>query len=1257
MSDESPSHHVDTDRIVTRQEFAAALARLREQAGLTVRQVAKAAGQPYSTVGGYFSGRHLPPPSPPSLLPDLLRATGVTDGPVVESWRQALLRVRRAPGPRPTGAPAPYRGLAAFQPEDAAWFHGREDLTGRLLARLAQRHAGGDGMLVVVGPSGSGKSSLLRAGLVPAVRAGELPVPGSGDWPVVILTPGSDPVRRLADPPDPATGGGLVVVVDQFEELFAAEVGEPARAAFIAALDRLATGAGRSAPALVVLGLRADFYGHALAHPPLAAALQDAQLVVGPMSEEQLRRVILEPARRAGIEVADGLVEVLLRDLTPATGDVRSGALPLLSHALLVTWELGQGRRLTLADYRNSGGLRGAVAQTAERVYGELTGPEPELARRLFLRLVRASPDGADTARPVPRDELSAPPAVLERFIASRLLTVGTTTVQLSHETLLYAWPRLREWIDADRAGLVTRQRLVEAAQSWEREGRDPAALYGGSRLAATRDRSVGGGELPPLVGEFLAASVGRERRGVRRLYQTIAALVVLLAVVVTAGAAAAQQRSHALTQERLVTAERDQAISRLVAGRAERIRDTDVSLAAQLSLAAYRIWPTPEARAALLDSSAAHTATRLLGSTGVMQSVALSPDHQFLAAGTADRTVLRWDLSDPDHPIRLEPALTGPEDIVYTVAFSPDGRTLAAGGGDDLVHLWDIADPYRPVPVGAPLDGPADIVYTVAFSPDGRTLAAGSADHRVHRWDLTDPRRPAPLPPLAGGTSYVQSVAFSPDGTLLAAGHDDATVRLWEVRDPGRPAPLGEPLTGPERTVFAVAFHPDGDTLAAGSRDGNAYLWDLADPAAPRPLDPPLAGAAGWVQTVRFSPDGNTLAAGSSGETWLWDWRAGRVTATLPHPGPVTSLVYGADRHTLFTAAADGTARRWRLPGPALRGDDVPINNLRFDPTGSRLAVASGETRLWSVADRVPLGPPVTNPTGFSGAVAFASDGGALFVSDRAGTLRAFDLTDPAGPAPLGSPVDAHPLLVEQLALSPDGTVLATGGDDNLVRLWDVTDPAAPALLAELAGFTAYVYSVLFNHRGDLLAAASVDNTVRLWDVRDPGHATEVTEPLVGSEHYAISLAFHPDDTVLAVGSADRNIYLWDLTDPRRPARLGRPLVGADNYVYALAYSPDGRTLAAANTDQTVWLWDVTDPDRPPAVRATLTIPEGPLYTVAYSPDGRTLAAGGGGNTVWLWNTRPDEVADHVCRTAGDPLTRAEWEKYVPDLPPRPAC
>jgi len=1316
----------DLEWVATKRDFAAALTRLRERAGLTVRQVARASGLQSSTVGGYFSGRHLPPLAPPHVLPDLLRACGVTGAAEVEQWWSALRRVRRAPGPRPAGAPVPYRGLRAFQPEDADWFCGREQLTTDLVARCAQRYAAGDGLLVVVGPSGSGKSSLLRAGLVPAVRDGG--VPGSRAWPVVLFTPGPDPRRRLREELAAAAAEGapgLLVVVDQAEELFTAEVDESARAAFLADLHHLATGrvagagdladpaadladparaadpadpagaeadavdpdlaaansgpansgpanpaalAGPARPALVVLGLRADFYGHALRHPVLASALQQAQVVVGPMTTDQLRCVIMEPARRAGVDVDDALVEVMLRDVVPAAPPGHQlGALPLLSHALLVTWELGQGRRLTLADYQESGGLRSAVARTAEGVYEQLGAARRRLARRLFLRLVRVAADGADTARRVRRAELTAGASpvesracaeVLERFIAGRLVTADADTVQVSHEALLYAWPRLREWIDADRAGLLTRQRLVEDAEAWQREQRDPAALYRGSRLAATRDW-IGAGrrEVPPVVHEFLAAGTRRERRGVRRLYQVITALATLLALAAAAGMVAIEQRGRALAQEEIATSERDRALSRLVAGRADRLRGEDVALAAQLSLIAYQIAPTAEALAALLDSSAAHTATRLLGSTGVMQSVALSPDRRTLAAGTADRTVLLWDLSDPRHPIRREPALTRPADIVYSVAFSPDGRTLAAGSGDGLIYRWDLTDPARPVPLGPPLAGPADLVYSVAFSLDGRTLAAGSGDHLVHRWDVTDPRRPVRLgTPLPGAGSYIQSVAFSPDGELLAAGSDDSTVWLWDLRDREYPRPIAEPLAGPGGTVFTVAFSPDGRTLAAGSRDGSVYLWDLSGPAGPERLGDPLAGAAGWVQAVAFSPDGRTLAAGSAGEVRLWDWRAAQVTATLPHTGPVTSLTFGASAGTLVTAAADGTARLWRLPGPVLGGDGVPVNNLDFSPDGLRLAVASGGVRLWRVTGPAPLGPPITNPTGFSGAAVFTSDGDALVVSDRAGQLRTWDLGRPDRPVPRGPAIPGHDLRIEQMAASPDRTVLASAGDDERVRLWRVTGSGEPSLAAELDGFDAYVYSVKFSPSGDLLAAASVDYTVRIWDVRDPRQPVDLSGPLSSSEHYALSVAFHPSRPLLAVGSGDNNAYLWDITDPRRPVRVGPPLVGAGNYVYALAFTPDGNTLAAASTDQTLWLWDVTDPAAP-RVRATLTAAGGPLYAVGFHPDLPLLAAGGGGGWVWLWSTDAEAVARSICATAGDPITAAEWRKYVPDAPYQPPC
>ena len=1275
----------DPSSISTRVEFARALTLLREQAGWTVRDVARAAGMQTSTVGGYFGGKHLPPLKPQHILPDILRVCGVTDDVALASWQEALIRVRRTPGPRPAGAPIPYRGLASFQPEDSDWFFGREALTQALLEHVIGQTPAGSGLMLVIGPSGAGKSSLLRAGLV--AELARVDADASGQWRSELITPGPSPLKSMAggltnligQPVDVAstTSGswrdaahepapGLwprrVLVVDQFEETFTACGDEGERRAFIAAITAAAApaGHGRGTGAQVVLGMRADFYAQLLNYLDLARVAQDAQLVVGPMTADELRRAIEQPANKAKADIESGLVELFLRDLRPAQGDpgagaYDAGALPLLSHALLATWERCRGRRLTVADYTDIGGIHGAVTQTAERVYAGLTDEQRELVPGLFARMVIVSDDAADTRRRVPLAEVAGDEnlaEVLDVFVDNRLITADAETVEISHEALIRAWPRLRGWIDADRAGLAFSQQVAEAATRWDRDGRDVGALYRGAQLAAAKDRvETSAASLSQLSVDFVQASVRYERRRTRRLYQTIGALAGLLLIAVAAGAVAIQQRSEAVDQRAAATRERNAAISRLVATTADRVRDKDVALAAQLSVAAYRITPTAEARASLLDSAATYGATRLLGGSGVMQSVALTPDRRTLAAAGADKAVRMWDVTDPNAPTLLGPVLTGPTDTIFSVAISPDGRTLAAAGGDKTVRLWNITDPRHPVAVGQPLTGPAALVYSMAFSPDGRTLVAGSGDTMIHRWDVSDPLQPTVLgTPLAGAGSYIQSVAFNPTGTLLAAGSDDRTVRLWDMRDRNHPAPVGQPLTGSTRRIYAVAFSPDGTTLAVGSADSNVYLWNVADASHPTLHGAPISGVTGWVNAVAFSPSGTTLAfASSSSAVQLWDLHAQKITATLPHPGPVTAVIYHGD-NSLVTSAADGIARIWHLPGPVLTGHDEVVNGVAFSSDGQTLAIASGGTQLWSVAQRRQIGTTLPNAARFSSAIAFTSDGHTLAVGSRDGTVQLWDVSTSGTPVRAGPPITAHSLTVETLAFSPDNHILASGSDDNTARLWDVTDAARPQPLASLDGFASYVYSVAFSPDGRLLAAASIDKTVRIWALDDPHRPALLGQPLAGFDHYALAVAFSPDGRTLAVGSADKTLRLFDVTNPSRPVQLGQPLGGPTNYVYSLAFSRDGRTLAAANTDETVWLWDVSNRTTPHAL-ATLTIPNGAVYSVAFHPDGRTLAAGGAGKTVWLWTVDPERVLTQICASAGDPITRSEWERYIPGI------
>lgn len=1261
----SGSHEYAPEDVVTREDLATALTARREARALTVRDVARRAGVPVATVGGYFSGRHVPPLAATAQVTSVLQALGITDLDEVRRWLDAIARVRRTPVRRSPETPGPYRGLAAFQPEDAEWFFGREALTDTLLERVRR---GPDAPLVVVGASGAGKSSLLRAGLLGRLGTAATERPATADLTAdsagaprasVLVTPGAHPLDSLSTAL--AAGGiesgrdGAVVVVDQMEEIFT-ECHDPVeRAAFVASLDRLAR-----AGSAVVLGLRADFYAHALRLPLLAEALQHNQIVLGPMSRGDVRRAVVEPARRAGVDVEEALVDLLLADLAPphrGEDAYEAGALPMLAHALFATWQRGSGRRLSVRDYRAAGGITGAVASTAETVYANLTPDEQGRARRLFLRLVHVGADVADTRRRIPVDQV-AERDLVERFLEARLLTADATQVQIAHETLLDAWPRLRGWIDADRAGLRTHRLLGDAAQAWSAAGRDPELLYRGARLEVARSwASEPGhaGDATALERDFLAASEAEEvheqqtrARRTRVLRRLVAVLGVLLLAVGGLSGFAFQQRAVAAHQ-------RDLAVSRQMSMTADDLRASDLSLAGQVGLAAFRVAPTLEARSSLLSSTASPRVSRLLEAEGVTQVVRVSPDGSLLAAAGADTSVRLWSLGDPAGPVGAP--VDGGGGTVFALAFSPDGALLAAGGGDQTVRVWDIADPDAPRPVGGPLTEAASTVYALAFSPDGTTLAAAAGDGALHTWDVTTLEAGGDhgaLPAFDGVAAH--SVEYSHDGTLLAAGGADGRVVLWATAPGSAPQPLGTPLGEPGAAVYSVALSPDGATLAAGSADGNVYRWDVSRRDLPVPLDP-LTGPASWVNAVVFSPDSRVVVGASSDNMlWAWDAESGALRATLPHPLAVTSAAFLPGGSVVATAANDGVVRLWELPGPVLYGTQGAVFATSFAGTGHVLATAASDgVRLWDTGDPfspAALGPVLSAPDGAartSGAAVLSPDGRTLAAGSADGAVYVWDVTDPGhaiGPRVLAGPTD----LVESVAFSPDGRLLAAASDDTTVTLWDLesADPSG----RRLTGPTNYVMSVAFSADGDTLAAGSVDKTVRLWDVSDPADPLPLGGPLTGPSSYVNAVAFSPDGRVLAAGGDDQTIWLWDVTDRRAPALLAESVAWQDGVLYMLAFSPDGELLAAAAGDGTVRIWDVSDPSDP-ARFASLAGAQGRLYAVGFSADGAGLAAGGADRLIRLYAVDPETAARAVCAASatGLPLTEEEWSRHLPDV------
>jgi len=1243
--------------VSTVAEFGALLTELRERSRLTVREVARKSGLAVATAGGYFAGTHVPALKLINAeFTQLLHVLGVRGEREVAAWHDVARRLRRA-GRRAGARRSPYRGLAAFEPEDSEWFFGRAELVDAVHARAVERRRRRLPLLVV-GPSGSGKSSLLRAGLIPLLRR---------EGSAALITPGRDPLGALgvtvledAQVPD-------WIVVDQFEELFTHESAADERARFIEELLRTCGNTG------VIIGMRADFYAAALNEPGLAAAFQDGQVVVGPMDRAQIKEVIVGPARLAGVGIADGLVELLIEQSFQLGARQHAGTLPLLSHALLATWTQHEGDILTSQDYLATGGIADAIARSAEDAYAELDPADQDLVRGIFIhQLVHVAEGMADTARKVDLDQLPGMsrdgdgadgggelPAPIAAFIDRRLLTIDAGTLQIAHEALIGSWPRLRRWLDVDRALLISQRRLSFAADNWRDTGRDPAALLRGAPLTVAELRVQEAGDRwrpTALEREFLALSIAQRRteeqarqRASRRLRMLAGALAVLLVVATGIAFYAAVQRGDAQGATRTADA-------RAVAEAADAVRGLDPNAAAQLSLASYRLSSTVQSRSALLESTATPQASRAVDAASLVEGIAVNPARTVAAAAAADGTLRLWNVTRPGDPTEIGgPLLDLPDRQLFADAISPSGDLLAASGSEDTISVWNIADPSTPQPLPT-LTGPANTVYVLAFNPAGTLLAAGSADGTIRLWHVNGSTLSVDRTIVVGGTGiYVQSLAFSPNGTSLAAGTSDGQLLTWSLQTSTTPK-LSSDHQGPDSPVLGLAYSPNGKTLVTGTKASQLQFWTVAASGATQPDGPALTAGNSWINAVAFSPDGTELALATSAKSvQLWDPATHTLTATLPHPEPVASIAWSGNS-TLISGCADGVLRLWSLPIPQLPGSGV-INGVTFSPNDRLLAIASATLRLWNVAARTPASPDIGLASLTAEAVAFSPTAPLLAVGFSDGTVRLFDISDPATPVQVGPPISATSFgVVETLAFSPNGKLLATGSDDGSVRLWQV---GAASLTARqtLVHFNSGVFSVTFNTTGTMLAAGSTDQSVRLWRLNPTtDQAALLGAPLTGLPAYVYSVAFQPHGSTLAIGLADGTVELWSLRDPAHPTRDGPALTGPLGYSYSVTFSPDGTTLAAADTDDDLWLWNVTNPAAP-TVYATLTGATDSLYTVAFDPSGDLLAAGGADGTVHLWQSHPALAAPELCADLGQDLDTQAWSRDAPGLPVTVPC
>ncbi|KAF3463394.1 hypothetical protein [Streptomyces sp. Tu 3180] len=1262
------------------QRFAADLRTLRTEAGApTYRAMAQQSGYSAPALSQAAAGEKLP-----TLAVTLayVAACGGDADDWEKRWRAVAEELAAVPREDADAEESPYRGLMRFEPQDAEVFFGRDQLVESLLELVSTHRC-----VVVLGPSGSGKSSLLRAGLVPRLRDGAGP-----QTPLAamrILTPGAHPVRTHAERLRPAENpGDTLVLVDQFEEVFTLCPDSDERSEFI---DLLLTSREPASRLRVVLGVRADFYGRCLEHPELVRVVREAGVPVGPPSREELREVIVRPATARGLTVERALTAQLLDEVAG-----EPGGLPLLSHALLETWRRRSGRMLTLRAYEAAGGVQGAVAQTAEELYGELEPAQATLVRRILLRLIAPGEGTTDTCRPVDRAELrtarspaAETGAVLERLARARLVTLDGDAVHLAHEALITSWPRLRAWIEEDRHRLYVLRRLTDAAATWQELDRDPGALYRGSRLAEAdevfADARDDGNDLTPVEQDFLDASRSALIRERRRTKGWVASVSVLLVLALVAGVVAWQQNR---------TSDRRQleAAARRAATAADSLRSSDPELALRLSAAASQLSRTPETRSALFGALGQHELAPFVPPrSGPVHGYVLDPDGRSLTTAGGSGGISRWDLRTR----RLISSHRLPPGADLMSSLSPDGRYMAVHDEEaERARLWDVrAQRFQ-----------GDWIDLSAQQEAVSAEPTSAADQAV-----PDSGSDVLLP--AAGTAYTEG--FSSGGrawTLLTRDR----LQVWETRDGRRLFNRSPPGAGADS---AYDIDPDNRNLAVCTRRG-LQLWDLR--AQRRlSLDWSAQPVCGPDDSLQFSPDGRVLAVSAVNGLRRWDVTTGKE---LPRLSQAAMEYYVFSNDGQFVAGVgSGAIVLWRTDHsrfPVFRHalTDYQAEDLQFDLESGVLRYVTQGTRDTGVVRSVDVSR-VLKPAWrrhAAGTAVLSADGSTLAVlrdaDGRAGNLVLYDARTgrlrskvPGVPPPQ----EEDPWTTPRLSLSADGRRLAhssgpRGGMNSFTRItvWDtVRHRRLTTVEPPDGGPSGFVLSP---DGRELTTLDEFETAVTVWDADDgrrlrrTSGRTDPEESGAGGTVNAVSpdggtllrddgallstigrhdarvmldgndlAAFSPDGDIVATSDAAGRITLWDV---RRRTSLGILSGGLSTHAMtaeedeeeeeelttALAFSPDGSVLAAAGSRGTLRMWDVASRQ---SLGTGLPTAGDDITSLAFSRDGGTLLLAGRHVLLQRYAIDPARMAATVCRRAGGTLTREQWRTYLADVPYRRLC
>lgn len=1173
----------------------------------------------------------------------------------------------------------PYKGLAPFGVSDAAFFCGRERLIAELVARLAV-----DRFLGVVGPSGSGKSSVVAAGLLPALASAALP--GSDRWPTVLLRPGADPLRRLARGLAPLSqesvselqqrlevdttvvanvahhavhdhtengGGRLVLVIDQFEEVFTTCTDDDARRQFIRTVIEATD---PDSDIVVALMMRSDYYGSCTDFPGLAKLLGDSHVLVAAMTDSELRQAVLEPARRADLSVEDGLADAICAD---AAGE--PGALPLVSTALLETWVRRSGDTLTLAGYAQAGGVKGAVAHLADGVYDGLEATGKLTLRHIFLRLVEPEGTTGDIRRRARRSEVATNDSerdVLAELIDRRLITVSEDTVEVAHEALLREWPRLRGWLEEDREGRLLHRQLANAAAAWQADDRDDAGLYRGIRLQAARDwASTHPGDANPIEAEFLAASEAAHERGLRaarrtarRMRSLAIGLAALLVVALVAGVLLAVQRSETARQAKLARERALQAETSRLATLARTLPNDQRDLALLMGVEGYRIEQSNETAG------------------GLQAAVVQTPPGL-------------------DRIIRYRSATFGPH-------LDRTGQLLAVAGQDGTVTIYEVATGQ--VRQTLKWRGPREFA---TFSGDGKLVAAGGFDGQVAIWDLASGKLSGE--PLKVGGNIARAIFDPKDATRVYAVTDEGELTTWDrhnLADPRQSrAPLYFQRTSSLVTVGSpfVTVSRDGRLLAAGDARSSSNVaiattnvWDARSGALLNYLPGSVAD---------FAADGVTLPLVTNEDVQLYNASTGQRTAVVPVPGgPGPLPVLSADGRYVAVTEHEQDVVVYNVRSQQAVGSRLRLHGNGASPLGflaARRLVTSGTINagIWSIDRTLPtlaVALPQTS-TDHPSHTIFLPETDEVITS---GVHNELLRHDPASGQKLG------PLLRGEIAYpvagSPDGRLLAgTSEKADVTAIWDRPTGERLGVLPGVPAGAMLAWSP-----NSTLLASAVGPSIQLWDVSKPSLPRLKSNVAVSGEARPDYLFFSPNGRLIVTAEdAVKRITVIDVA----AHHVSWSKIVPEFALRQIAMPPDGKTIAANSGDATkgqitlysaatgdvkrsvttqsfggvaflhngAWIVATvggTEPHAQMYDAATLERIGVPYPTVAaYGTFGDPIAVNSPGtmfseaerDAPRLWNVDPSHWLSVACEIAGRNLTKSEWHQYLPSRPYENTC